>query len=204
MVNTTSSTRAKLQLRFYVPADRTIRVRLSAADGSLATWELTENAPTATRAIVGGSGTGAGQYLRVVTTATSNTAAATWGGHREVWVDGPETFDNVTLDDAGEDALVEGAGTTTLTMEAQEPAGTKAFVAFRQGDVVTAIPYPDNSIPGTVAAIRVLHETYGDPVVTPVFGDPDSDDPDALTAKLIRSLRREVANLKTNRKRGAT
>lgn len=204
LVPTTSNTRAQLTLGFYVPVDRTIRVRLSAADGSLATWELTENAPTLTKAIVGGSGEGAGQYLRVVTTTDSVTQATTWGGHREGFVDGPETFDNTQLDDAGADAIAEGAATTSLAMEAQEPAGTRAFSSFKVGDQVTAIPYPGVSIPDVVQAIRVTHEEAGIPDVTPIFGDPDADDPDAMTSKLIRSLRRDVANLKVNRKRGAS
>jgi hypothetical protein len=127
-----------------------------------------------------------------------------WGGHREVFVDGPETADTVALDDAGEDALLEGGASTSVTMEAQEPKGTKAFRAFQPGDRVTAFPYPTVEIPDVVEAIRVVHDTQGEPVVTPVFGNPDDDDADALTAQLIRALRREVANFKINKNRGAT
>ncbi len=197
------ATRARLALSFYVPQDRALRVQLAATDGSLATWELTEEPPTATRAIVGGSGEGAGQVLRVVTTPDSEAQAARWGGHREVFVDGPETFDVEPLVDAGEDALAEGAAKTTLSMEAQEPAGTKAFRAFRVGDIVTGIPYPGVRIPDVVQAIKVSHE--GDSLdVTPIFGDPDEGDPDTYTAALIRALRRDFAASKINRKRGAS
>jgi Siphovirus ReqiPepy6 Gp37-like protein len=203
LATTGSSTRAELQLGFYVPQDRTVRVRLDAADGSLSTWELTETAPSATRAIVAGAGSGTSRYMRTVTTPDSNAAANTWGGHREAFIDGPDTFDNPPLDDVGEEALVQGAATTTLTMEAREPAGTKAFSAFTFGDTVTAVPIAGVSIPDVISAIRVTHEE-GTPMVTPMFGDPDVGDPDAQTAALIRALRRDVQAMKINRKRGAT
>lgn len=203
LVPTTSDTRARLTLGFYEPADRTARVQLSAADGSLASWEHTESPPSATKAIVGGAGTGAGQYLREVTSPASVADAAAWEGHRVVYVDGPETFDNAPLDEAGLNALSEGAATTTLTMEADEPVGTKAFRSFTVGDKVTAIPVPGLRIPDVVQAIRVVHED-GDPEVSPIFGNPDVGDPDAQTAELIRNLRREVQSVKINRKRGAT
>lgn len=202
LVPTAASTRAELTVQFYVPADKTNRVELAAADGSLSSWELTYAEPTATKAVVGGSGEGAGQYLRVVTTAASIAQAATWGGHREVYVDGPETFDNAALDLAGQDAIKAGAATTALTMEAQEPAGTKAFLAFQVGDRVTAAPHPDATIPDNISAIRVVHES-GDPEVTPMFGDPDVGESEAMTAQLIRVLKRDLNTLKINRKRGA-
>lgn len=201
---TVGATRARLRLSFYTPRDRTVRVRLAAAEGSLSSWELTESAPTATRAVVGGLGEGSGQYLRVVTTPDSVAQAVEWGGHREVFVEGPDTFDDTVLDEAGRDALAEGAATASLTMEAQEPAGTKAFQAFLPGDRVTAVPLPGVEIADVVTAVRVVHETRGVPAVTPIFGDPDPDDPDARAARLIRALRRDVAAMKTTRKRGAT
>lgn len=204
LVPTTSNTRARLTLTFYVPRDLSgSRIRFSAADGSLASWELTENAPTMTKAIVGGAGTGAGQYLRVVTTTQSNADATTWGGHREAFVDGPETADNTTLDDAGADALAEGAASTTLTMEAQEPRGTKAFTSFDVGDKGLAVPYPGVNVVDTITSIKVVHDTAGDPLVSPIFGDPEADDdPDSLLVQAIRSVARDVANAKINRKRG--
>lgn len=203
LVPTSSDTRAQLALSFYEPTDRTLRAQLSAADGSLASWELIESAPTATKAIVGGAGEGAGQYLREVTTAASEADAEAWGGHRVVFVDGPETFDNPPLDEAGSNALVEGAASTSLSMEADEPEGTEAFRSFAVGDQMTAIPFPGLEIPDVVSAIRVAHEE-GAPEVSLIFGNPDIGDPDAQTAELIRNLRREVQSMKINRKRGAT
>lgn len=202
LATTSSDTRARLQLSFHVPRDRTTRVHLSADEGSLESWELIETAPTATRAIVGGFGEGAGQYLREVATPEGDAAAAEWGGHRVVFVDGPDTFDNTVLDQTGREAITAGLPTTSLTMAAQEPAGTRAFVAFTLGDQVTALPAPDLEIPDVVSAIRIIHEADSGVEVTPIFGSPDEGDPDAVTAEIIRNLRRELQALKINRKRG--
>lgn len=199
---TVDDTRAELALSFYEPADRTVRVQLSIADGSIGEWELTRTPPTCTKAIVGGSGEGAGQYLLVVTTPAGDADAAEWGGHREEYVDGPETFDNATLRQAGEEAILAGRSRKTLTMQAQEPAGVRAFEAFTVGDLVTGIPVEGLEIPDHLTAITVTHEA-GDPTVTPKFGDPDADDPDADTAGRILALRLAQDAMKTNRKRGA-
>ncbi len=199
----TSATRADLVLRFYVPRDLTTRVHLSGADGSLTSWALERTAPTATRAIVAGAkgpDATAVPYLRVVTTPQSEADAAAWGGRREVYVEGPETFDNPPLDDAGEDALAEGAATTTLTMAAAEPAGTWAFRDFRVGDQVTAIPVEGVEIVDVLTSIEVVHDG-GAPLVTPTFGDPDADVPERQAGQITYALRREVQQMKT-RKRG--
>ena len=87
-----SGTRAVLTVDFYEPQDRSLRVRF--AEAGLTGWTQTEQAPSATRAIVGGAGTGASRRMRQVSTTASNASAADWGGHREVFVDGPQSFDN--------------------------------------------------------------------------------------------------------------
>jgi hypothetical protein len=53
LVNTSGS-RATLTLTFYVPADRTQRAQLARDTGSLKTWKQSQQAPTATRAVIGG------------------------------------------------------------------------------------------------------------------------------------------------------
>ena len=55
LVNTTSSTRAELRCEFYVPADRSNRVRLSHKLGTLGAWKMSDQAPTLTRAYVAGA-----------------------------------------------------------------------------------------------------------------------------------------------------
>ncbi len=195
LVPTTSPTRAALTLVFTVPRDKTVRVRLSSADGTLESWGRSRTPPVVTRAIV----VGAAQYVRDVTDTQSIADADLWnlGGqrlHREQWVDGPEDFDNDGLDDAGAEVLDSSRGGDALTMAAREPAGTKAFVAFRPGDLVTAVPAPGVQIVDTVSAVEVVHDVEsGEAVeVTPTFGDPDADDPETFTTKQQRRLARVV------------
>lgn len=198
LVNTTSSTRAALTLSFYVPRDRTTRVHLTAADGSLESWSLTRNAPTCTQAIVVGAKNAdeTAAYVKVVTTPESIADAANWGGHRSLLVEGPETFDDEPLIDAGEDALREGAAVTALDMAASEPVGTLAFRDFAVGDRVIAVPVAGVEIADVLTSITVTHDD-GPITVTPTFGDPDADLPGVQEAQIVRGLRREVQRMKT-------
>lgn len=199
LVPTTSSTRAQLTLDFYVPQDRTLRVQLASEDGSLGSWSLVEAEPTATRALVGGAGVGAGQYFRDVRTTESQQDENVWGGSWEEYVEGPETFDDPPLDEAGREALTEKGSTRALTMAAREPEGTLAFRDFHVGDLALAIPVPTVEIPDVIQSIEVTHED-GPVEVIPIFGDPDEEDADRLTAQTIRRLRREIAASKTRRR----
>lgn len=52
LVNTTSSTRAEMRCEFYVPVNRSTRVRLSHKARTLRSWRQSDQVPTATRAIV--------------------------------------------------------------------------------------------------------------------------------------------------------
>ena len=194
----TSGTRAQLKVSVYVPVDRSRRVELSQKIGTVREWNHTETAPTATRALVGGAGTGTTRVWRQVTTDASNADAAAWGGHRTVFVDYPDSFDNTELDQAGEEALDAGASTTSLALTATEAEGLLAFQDYDVGDKATGELVTGVSVVDVITSIEVAVTATGVDV-TPMFGDPDAHQPELAQAQLIRGLRREVKQLQTRR-----
>lgn len=198
LVNT-SGTRADLTASVYVPVDRSVRVRFAQAiDGSLRKWDANDQAPTATKAIVGGAGSGASRVLIEHTTADSVAAATDWGGHREVFVDGPQSFDDPELQEAGDESLDSGAATSSLRVEAAEADGLLAFTHYNVGDIASASLVTGLDITDTISSIRVAFGASGLDV-TPTFGDPDADDPLVSMAQLVRALRGHIKRLQARR-----
>ncbi|MGH3497860.1 MAG: Gp37-like protein [Nocardioidaceae bacterium] len=194
----TSGTRADLRVGFYVPVDKSGRVRLSARSGTLRQWTQTETAPTVTSVLVGGAGSGTGRVFRQVTTTDSVASATAWGGHREVFVDDSGSSDAAELDQAGQTALKAGVDTTTLALVAGEAEGLKAFRDYAPGDTATGEVLTGVSVTDVITAITVSVSSTGIDV-TPVFGDPNTTAPPMAQAAMIRALRRRIRNLESGR-----
>lgn len=194
----TGSTRATLTVSAFVPQDKTLRVRLSHKTGALRDWSQEEQEPSATKAIVGGAGEGVDRVFRVRTTPESVAAATDWGGHREVFVEGPDSFDNTELDEAGDEALESGAQTVNLSLTAAETEGLLAFRDYAPGDKATAEILTGLSIVDVITSVEVRVDENGVDVV-PTFGDPDAKKPALQMAQLVRAVRRDVKNLQTRR-----
>jgi len=102
----------EIQFEVYQPIDRSGAVRFSRGLGNLRSYELVEEAPTATVAIVGdGSGTGTNRVLREY---VDQAAVATWG-RIVTFVDRRDTTDTAELDEAGAEALASGAARARLS-----------------------------------------------------------------------------------------
>jgi hypothetical protein len=186
-----SSTRASLRMTVWIPADLTTRVRLSEKVGNLLGWTQTNTAPTATRAIVTGATGGTGDIYKLVTTAEGDAAAADWGGHRVVLVQGPASYDNSDLIQAGEEALDEGVVTTNVALEASDTSGLQAFRDYGVGDLVTGQLTTGLDVEDVISSIRVdVGDGY--PEITPMFGKPNADDPMVSMAELVRHLNRRI------------
>ena len=194
----TTGTRARLELRIWTPQDLTRRVRLTRRSGTLRNWSQDAEAPSVTHALVGGAGSGTDRVFRQVSTAASRQAADTWGGPVESFVDGPSSFDFPELDQAGEEALDEGAETNTLTMTAAESEGLRAFRDYQPGDKATGELADKTTITDVITSVSVTVNDDGVDVV-PTFGDPDRKDPAIAIGKLIKGVRREVKHLQTRR-----
>lgn len=194
----TSGTSARLRLRIWEPSDLTKRVRLTRRAGTLRNWSQESEAPKVTHALVGGAGEGVNRVFRQVSTDESTRAAQTWGGPVESFVDGPASFDNPELDQAGQEALDEGAETNTLTMEAAESEGLRAFRDYQPGDRATGELIDGTTLTDVITSIGVTVNDEGVTVV-PTFGDPDRKEPAMQLGQMIKRLRREVRAVQTRR-----
>jgi hypothetical protein len=186
LVNSTS-VRAALTLTIWLPDDKTDKVYLSEKIGNLLGWEHQNTEPTVTKAIV----TGAGGVYRSVTTTESNAAATAWGGHRVSFVQGPASYDNDDLDQAGAEAIDEGAVTSNVEFQAADTPGLEAFRDYNVGDKVTGQLAIGLDVEDIISSINVS-VTDGYPDVTPKFGDPHTQEPLVAMAEVVRRLNRRI------------
>lgn len=195
------SLRANLTVVVKAPAALTGRAKLSYRVGTIRSWTQTNTAPTATRVLVAGAGTGTTKVWRDVHTTESDTAATAWGGHRVMFLQGPNSFDNPELDQAGKAQLSETVGTTALAVEAAEASGLLAFTDYEVGDQVTVelmsspqFPVVDNYVSGISVTVD-----SGGPMVVPSFGDPNDLHPQLTMAQMIKAQRRRIRALEQRR-----
>lgn len=196
--NSGTSLRATLAVTVYVPVDRSLRVRLSQQVGTLRDWTQTQTAPTVTKAIVGGAGDGTTRVFSTATSTAGDAAATAWGGHRVEFINGPDSFDTTELVQAGQETLDAGAATTALSLTSAEAVGLQAFTHYNVGDTATAELLTGLEVVDVITAIRVeIGDTGVD--VTPVFGKPETLDPQLTLAKMIAAQRARIRALETRR-----
>lgn len=188
-----SSTRADLTLAFRVPVDQSARVKLSHKVGSLRTWKQSSVAPTVTRAIVAGGGQGAARVFRQQQAAA---AEAAWGWPRELFVDQRGTTDTDELDEAGSEALADGAATQGFDLDAVEAQGIRYGQHFQVGDLVSVELLTGLATTAPLGAVQI--EGGSDGVSVKLLpGDPDATNPLFRQAAIIRELRRQVRALQS-------
>lgn len=120
-------------------ADLTATVRFGPPEeggpGRLAAdWSYAVAAPVVTRAIVAGSGTGVSRGFRERSAAAAETL---WGRRVESVVDQRQTSNTAELDQAGDAALADGAGPTTVSATALDTPALGYRADWRVGDKVT-------------------------------------------------------------------
>lgn len=187
------STRADLTLQVWVPEDKTRDILLTAAAGTLAQWEQADSEPTATKALVAGGGTGGmDRVMTIITTPDSEAAAVEWGGHRVVFVDGPSSFDPDEIRQAGEQALLDGASTRTLSLTSAETDGQQAFHHFNVGDKGTGEVLPGATVQDVITSIGVEVAEDGTLTITPTFGNPSATDAILDIADRVGALQRSA------------
>lgn len=191
-----NSTRGNLTLLIDVPEDHTRDVLLTEDAGTLEAWDQVETEPTATMAVVAGGGTGGVDRVRqIVTTPESEAAAAEWGGHRVVFVDGPSSFDPDELRQAGEQALLDGAATRTLALTSAESEGQLAFYDFYVGDKATGQLTTGATVQDAITAIEVSISTDDGIDVRPTFGNPNATDATLDLADQMVAAKRAIRGL---------
>lgn len=186
-----SSTRATLACWFYEPQDRSLRVRLTQEIGTLASWSQSDDAPTATRAIVGGGGTGTQRVFRQV---TESAVEADWGRKRETFVDARDTTDATVLDQRANEELVNDAAQASFELEATEAAGMRYGDHFTVGDKVTIELLTGVTHVDTLSAAVVTDDSNGT-VISLKPGSLDSSHPMFTQAAIVRGLRAQLRAL---------
>lgn len=195
LVNTTSSTRAVLQLRIWEPEDKSGQVHLSEDVGNLDSWSQNNTAPTATKTIVGGAGSGTDRVFAQSTSPAGNAAASAWGGHRVTFENGPTSYDPDELDETGQQAMDSGAATTSVALVATESEGLMAFRDYMVGDKATAQLETGLEIVDVITSIAVKVDDQNGVSITPAFGDPSADDELTSMAELINAQDRRIRQL---------
>lgn len=186
-----TSTRADLTLQWYVPADKSNRVRLSHKVGTMRTWKQADTSPTATRAIVGGSGQGTARVFRQV---VDGPAEAEWGSKQEVFVDARDATTTTLLDERGAEALTQAAEQSSFELEAVEATGMRYGEHFSLGDKVLVELLTGVSSVQPLGGVKLAADASGTTVQL-IPGNPDSANPLFAQAAIMRGTRQRLAAL---------
>lgn len=182
---------------WFTARDLTRAIRLSEANGAVASYELTESAPTVTRVLVAGQGQGSARTLRV-RTGNANDWGPGDGLQTTVFQDRRDSDDTAELDTAGDETLAEGVATAAITLEVNDIAGKRLGVDFNVGDRVTVQLAEGVTVQDTVQSAAVEWSETGRTVslhVGPTLEDPEETD--AALVKRVRQLASRLNDLET-------
>ncbi|MBC8093524.1 MAG: siphovirus ReqiPepy6 Gp37-like family protein [Pseudonocardia sp.] len=192
LTNTTSSTRAAMTVEFYVPTDRSNRVRLSHKVGTLRSWKHESTVPTGTRVIVGGGGVGASRLFYLGISAAAETE---WARKREMFVDARDTSDVPTLAERSTEALLEAAAQSAFELDSVEAEGMRYGIHYGLGDLVTVELLTGVSKVDRLGGVKVSASLDAGMTVQLVPGNPDAINPMFAMAATVKGIRRQVTAL---------
>lgn len=158
-----------LEFQVYQPVDRSASVKFSTELGNLEAYDYSVTRPTATYVYVGGGGEGVARDIRE----RSSAHLITWGRIEGELVDQRQTNDDLELDQAGDEALVEQGPQTTLSITPidtpQQAFGThyqlgdKVSVGLGGGALTTSVTESTNVVSQFV---DVFSDMFGTTVTT--------------------------------------
>lgn len=154
-----------LLFEMWAPEDKTGAVVFSLERGNLAAFSYKRTAPTMTYAIVGGDGEGT---ARTFSEKANGALQAQWGRIEDDLVDSRNAATAAELGQAADQALAEGAGTTSLSVTPIDLDTQRYGVDYMLGDRVTVL----------LDAIGPQNET----IVADALGQGTSVTPDYLIA----------------------
>jgi len=166
-----------LRADVYAPRDQSADIRFSASLTNLVGWEYVQTPPEVTVAIAAGQGDLAARVRRVA--ASGNAADLAWGRRIERYIDQRDEADPAQLQTAADDALAEGIGTQSLTVDVTD-TGTAAYGReWGLGDRVTVhVGLPGGPTAATVIDLvrEVAFDVTGDGTesITPAVGTSDA------------------------------
>lgn len=186
-----------LVFKVWAPRDLSRRARFSRELGNLGAFSYGLAAPTVTHVPVLGQGEG---VLRTVRERVNNsTTAQLWGRRIEGSIDRRDTDTDNVLDQAGAEALLEGAESASLEFDPIDLPRLQFPRDYRLGDRAT-VEFGDGTyLTDVVREVSLAWEPHRI-AVTPLVG-PESarDSRDPLVAARVRHLKRRLDKLEADR-----
>lgn len=189
----TTETASSIVFEVYAPVDRSTgvgAVRYSRGMGNLRQVTRKRRAPTGTAAIVGGGGELAD---RVIRERVSTAGVAAWW-RTEVFVDQRQTSDTTELDQAGDEALDDGAETVSLSMVTVDTVDQAFGTHYGLGDKVAVEPIPGFQVADVVRAVRLQATPEDGEQITSTVGTSDAHAEPAWIRQM-RALDRRLGRL---------
>ena len=182
------------RLLVRAPTDRTASARLSRDYGNLLSSRTVLAAPSGTIVLVAGSGEGT---ARVIRTRENTQAATEWGRRVETFRDARDTSDNTTLDQRGDEALLESARTAAWNVDVIDTPGMNWPDAYAVGDLVTVLT-ESVAVTDQVVAVELTYDEAGE-TVRPILGSSELADNSPDIYATVRRLRQRLDALERRR-----
>jgi Siphovirus ReqiPepy6 Gp37-like protein len=166
-----------LRADVYAPRDVSAGVRFSASLTNLTGWDYEQTPPTATVTVAAGQGDLRNRVRRW--RITGGAADLAWGRRIESYIDQRDEADDVKLQQAADDALVQAAGTVSLAVRVTDTAAFAYGTDWALGDRVTV----HVGLPGGVTAATIVDlvrevafdvDDTGREKITPAVGTSDA------------------------------
>lgn len=176
----------------YEPVDRSTgvgAVRYSRSLGNLRKVSRKRRRPSVTAAIIGGQGEGDARTIRERT----NTTGITDWWRVETFVDQRQTNDTTELDQAGDEALSDGAETVALAVVTVDTDTQRYGEHYNLGDKVAVEPVPGFQLADLVRAVRLVADENGEQITSTVGTDEAVAEPKWI--RQMRALDRRLGRL---------
>lgn len=177
----------------FAPVDRSARVKFSRGLNNLRSLSMDPDAPTATVALVAGTGTGSARIIREV---IDQDAVDRWW-RLETWVDQRDTSDPAALEQAGRDALAEAAEKVALATVTVDTDDQRFGEHFQVGDRVAVLAQPGLAFTEVVRSAHLQATPGSGEYVTTTVGSQEATS-DPAWVKFARQLSRRLAHLERN------
>lgn len=159
-------------LRQRIPRDLSRQVRFTDLNGGATAGTLGLKGATVTAAIVAGQGEGQDRMISEVLAEVTP-----WRRRIEVLKDRRDTGDTGVVDQAGIDAISEGAETATASFEAVEVPGLVLGRDYLVGDIVSAQSAPGVTVAEPVRSAEITWDGHGRTVKLTLGDAPDENEP---------------------------
>jgi hypothetical protein len=130
----------ELVFKCYLPTDRSGTIRMDMDNQKLSSAQYSYSSAKATRVIVGGQGEDEWRRFVEASSTQSEDAENTWGRRIEVFKDNRNSRDNLILDQAGQELLIDqGKTIVEMSVTPSDDINMKFGVDWYLGDKVTIV-----------------------------------------------------------------